>query len=218
MLIRLAGRKLYTTAQSEKQGTVLTRKKEIDRDRILDAAEAVILESGGQSFTLDAVAERAGISKGGLVYSFATKDDLVYAALEREVARFQEAVGRRLGGGPSGPVELVLAHIEEAIKEDDASTQMAAFLVTALVHAPEMLEPIRRYYRALLDPLRSKGGEFHEVRHALLAVEGIFLLRGLGFVKVSAEEQKSVLCHARDIVRAVLAKRRAGARHTPKRK
>lgn len=190
------------------KGVFLTRKKEIDRDRILDAAEAVILESGGQSFTLDAVAERAGISKGGLVYSFATKDELVYAALEREVAHFQEAVGRRLGGGPIGPVELVLAHIEEALEEDDASTQKAAFLVTALVHAPEMLEPVRRYYRALLDPLRSECGEVHEVRHALLAVEGIFLLRGLGFVEVSAEEQKSVLLHARDIVIAVLAKHR----------
>ena len=194
----------------------MTRKKEIDRDRILDAAEAVILESGGQSFTLDAVAERAGISKGGLVYTFATKDDLVYAALEREVARFQEAVGRRLGGGPIGPVELVLAHIEEALEEDDAATQMAAFLVTALVHAPDMLEPVRRYYRALLDPLRSAYGEIHKVRHALLAVEGIFLLRGLGFVEVSANEQKSILRHARDIVVAVLAKRRARAPHAPR--
>jgi AcrR family transcriptional regulator len=194
----------------------LTRKKEIDRDRILDAAEAVILESGGQNFTLDAVAERAGISKGGLVYSFATKDELVYATLEREVAHFQEAVGRRLAGGASGPVERILAHIEEALEEDDASTQKAAFLVTALVHAPEMLEPIRRYYRALLDPLRSKSGEFQEVRQALLAVEGIFLLRGLGLVEFSADELKSVLLHARDIIIAALAKHRA--RGTKKRR
>src|SRR5579862_4407233 len=113
------------------QVVILTRKKEIDRDRVLDAAEAVILESGGQSFTLDAVAARAGISKGGLVYSFATKDDLVYAALEREMARFREAMRRRVGDGPIGPVELVLAHIEEALEEEDVTTQKAAFLVTA---------------------------------------------------------------------------------------
>ena len=57
----------------------------------------------------------------------------------------------------------------------------------------------------------------HEVRHALLAVEGIFLLRGLGFVEVSADEQKSVLLHARDIVVAALAKHRASAPlHTPR--
>src|ERR1700693_1025625 len=89
----------------EKQGVILTRKKEIGRDRILDAAEHVILESGGRNFTLDAVAERAGISKGGLVYSFATKDGLVRAALEREVTRFREAVRRRLGDRSGEPFE-----------------------------------------------------------------------------------------------------------------
>ena len=82
---------------------------------------------------------------------------------------------------------MVLAHIEEALDEDDATTRKAAFLVTALVHAPDMMEPARRYYRALLDPLLSKSGDAHDVRHALLAVEGIFLLRGLGFVEVSAD-------------------------------
>jgi AcrR family transcriptional regulator len=191
------------------QGPSLTRKKEIDRDRILDAAESVILDSGGRTFTLDAVAERAGISKGGLVYSFATKDGLVRAALEREVSRFQDAVRQRFGDKPIDPFEMVLAHIEEALDEDDAATRKAAFLVTALVHAPDMMEPARRYYRALLDPLLAESGEAHEIRNALLAVEGIFLLRGLGFVEVSAGEHRSVLLHARDTVAGVLARRRA---------
>ncbi len=155
IVIRLSSRK--------SKGLDLTRRKEIDRDRILDAAEAVILDSSGRNFTLDAVAERAGISKGGLVYSFATKDELVRAALEREVARFQEAVGRRIVGKPADPFELILAHIEEALDEDDAATSKAAFLVTALVHAPDMMEPARRYYRTLLDPLLSKAGDAHEV-------------------------------------------------------
>jgi type I restriction enzyme, S subunit len=45
-------------------------------------------------------------------------------------------------------------------------------------------------------------------RHALLAVEGMFLLRGLGFVEFSTEQHRAVLRHARDIVAGVLAKRR----------
>ncbi|MBB4236631.1 TetR/AcrR family transcriptional regulator [Rhizobium esperanzae] len=178
----------------------MARKKEIDRDRILDAAEAVILASGGRNLTLDAVAERAGISKGGLVYSFATKDELIQATLEREGERFQEAVRQRLGNGPTGPVELVLAHIEEALNEDDTSTQKAAFLIAALVHAPEKLKSLRRFYSELLDTLRSESGEMAEVRQAILAVEGIFLLRALGLAQVSQEELKSVLLHARDSV------------------
>ncbi|MCL0267335.1 TetR/AcrR family transcriptional regulator, partial [Klebsiella pneumoniae] len=50
----------------KRQGEVVTRNKEIDKAKVLDAAESLILESGGRLFTLDAVAERAGISKGGL--------------------------------------------------------------------------------------------------------------------------------------------------------
>ena len=199
--MRLASRKC--------KGLNLTRKKEIDRDRILDAVESVILDSGGRTLTLDAVAERAGISKGGLVYSFATKDELVRAALEREVSRFQDAVSQRLGDKATDPFEMVLAHIEEALDEDNAATSKAAFLVTALVHAPDMMEPARRYYRAMLDPLLAGSGEAHEIRNALLAVEGIFLLRGLGFVEVSEDEHRSVLLHARDTVAGALAKRRA---------
>ena len=57
------------------QGEVVTRKKEIDKEKVLDAAESLILESGGRLFTLDAVAERAGISKGGLVYTFSSKSN-----------------------------------------------------------------------------------------------------------------------------------------------
>ena len=83
--------------------------------------------------------------------------------------------------------------------------------MTALVHAPDMMEPARRYYRELLDPLLSESGDAQKVRNALLAAEGIFLLRGLGFVEVSEKEIKSVLLHARDIVRGVLANRREGA-------
>ena len=183
----------------------MARNKEIDKDSVLDAAEAVIVESGGRNFTLDAVAERAGISKGGLVYTFATKDGLMHAVLERELARFQDAVRRRLGNGPTGPAELALAHIEEALSEDDTSTQKAAFLVTALVHAPDMLESIRSFYHALLDPLRPRGKNA-EIRHALLAVEGIFLLKGLGFVEVSPSDLKSDLLHARKVILAALGR------------
>ncbi|WP_237165231.1 TetR/AcrR family transcriptional regulator [Pandoraea vervacti] len=152
------------------------------------------------------MAERAGISKGGLVYTFATKDALVLAILEREIARFQDAVRRRLGDAQADPVEWALAYIDEALGEDDATTQKAAFLVTALVHAPEMLEPVRRHYDALLEPLRSNRAPVGEVRQALLAVEGAFLLRGFGLADLTEDEHQSILRHARKSVVAASGK------------
>lgn len=179
----------------------MARKKEIDRDRILDAADAVILDSGGRQFTLDAVAERAGISKGGLVYSFPTKDGLVAAALEREMVRFRNAALERAGAHCRDPERLLLAHVEEALVEDDSLARQAAFLMVALVHAPDMIEPARNFYRELFelfDPDTSRG---RDVRQAILAAEGLFLLRGLGFVDVRVEDWKSVLQHAHDTIK-----------------
>lgn len=174
----------------------MARRKEIDRDRILDAADAVILESGGKLFTLDAVAERAGISKGGLVYTFPTKDELVAAALEREMTRFADAARERAGADCRDPEILLLAHVEEALQEDESLSRQAAFLMVALVHAPNMTEPARRFYRDvfnLFDPQTERG---RDVRQAILAVEGLFLLRGLGFMEIGNEEWRSVLQHA----------------------
>lgn len=186
------------TGQSKIKGEIrMARRKEIDRDRILDAAEAVVLESGGRQFTLDAVAERAGISKGGLVYSFPTKDELVAAALERELTRFRDRVRERAGPDCRDAERILLAQVEEALIEDDSLSRQAAFLTVSLIHAPDMAEPARSFYRelfALFDPATPRG---RDVRQAILAVEGLLLLRGLGFVDVGAEEWKAVLEHAR---------------------
>lgn len=179
----------------------MARRKEIDRDHILDSAEEIILESGGRQFTLDAVAERAGISKGGLVYNFATKDELIAAALEREMARFQGAVDARVGEEHrKDPIRLLLGYLEEALAEDEVLVRKAAFLTMAVVQTPEMARPARDFYARLFSLFETDTPRGRDIRQALLAVEGLFLLRGMGFVNVSAEEWRSVLRHARDTV------------------
>jgi len=53
------------------------------RDRLLDAFEELLIDGGERSATLNAVAASAGVSKGGLLYHFASKDALVEAQLDR---------------------------------------------------------------------------------------------------------------------------------------
>src|SRR3954454_9447968 len=56
------------------------------RERILDSASELVREVGSGRLTLDAVAERAGLSKGGLLYNFPSKDALLQGMLERLIA------------------------------------------------------------------------------------------------------------------------------------
>ncbi|WP_250003562.1 TetR/AcrR family transcriptional regulator [Actinoplanes sp. M2I2] len=58
------------------------------RERILDAAEELIT-AGQVPPALDAVAARAGVSKGGLLYHF-DKQSLLRALVSRAVRRFDE--------------------------------------------------------------------------------------------------------------------------------
>ncbi|MBQ0819063.1 helix-turn-helix transcriptional regulator, partial [Microvirga sp. HBU67558] len=53
------------------------RGRKSSRERILDAAAELVSEIGSGRLTLDTVAERAGLSKGGLLYNFPTKDALL---------------------------------------------------------------------------------------------------------------------------------------------
>lgn len=53
------------------------------RDRILDALETLLLERGAAQMTLDNVAAAAGVSKGGLLYHFKSKDALLVGLVER---------------------------------------------------------------------------------------------------------------------------------------
>ncbi|MBB5122577.1 transcriptional regulator [Streptomyces eurocidicus] len=57
-------------------------------EEITAATEQVIAERGIEGLTHRAVAEKAGVPLGATTYHFATKDDLITAALQRAVDRY----------------------------------------------------------------------------------------------------------------------------------
>lgn len=73
------------------------------RDRILDAFEALLVGQGSRAATLDAVADDAGVSKGGLLYHFPSRDDLVVGMLDR-LRDMGEKDAEKMRSAPQGPV------------------------------------------------------------------------------------------------------------------
>ncbi|MET8049355.1 MULTISPECIES: TetR/AcrR family transcriptional regulator [unclassified Streptosporangium] len=62
------------------------------RGELLDAAEDLLSDQGSQALTLATVAERAGCSKGGLLYHFSTKEALIKGMVERLIEEFDELI------------------------------------------------------------------------------------------------------------------------------
>lgn len=83
------------------------------RSRIVDAAEALFYADGLRSVSVDAIAERAGVTKRTLYYHFRSKDDLIAAYLAGRDAPTVERYRRWLGR--TGPLPDRIMELFEAL-------------------------------------------------------------------------------------------------------
>ena len=81
------------------------------REVLIKAGYAEILEKGLPSLTVDNLAERAGSSKGGSLYYFRTKDQLLYAVLEWLLAELDRTLADIARSG-SPPRSMLGSEIE----------------------------------------------------------------------------------------------------------
>jgi AcrR family transcriptional regulator len=73
------------------------------RESVLDAFARILSDDGERAATMDATARAAGVSKGGLLYHFASKEALEAGLIERMEALAREDVDEILAS-PEGPV------------------------------------------------------------------------------------------------------------------
>ncbi|MGO4403830.1 TetR/AcrR family transcriptional regulator [Bosea sp. RAF48] len=84
------------------------------RKRIVDAATKLFYAEGIGRVSMDAVAEKAGLTKRTLYYHFKSKDDLVAAYLEaRDQPNLKQMAGwfGAADGGVDGKVEAIFANL-----------------------------------------------------------------------------------------------------------
>ncbi len=60
------------------------------REGLLDAAEAILLESGHGALTFRALGERTGLARNSIYRYFSSRDDLIAALCERDMPRWLE--------------------------------------------------------------------------------------------------------------------------------
>ena len=77
------------------------------RDRILDAFTGLLIDQGERAATLENVAVEAGLSKGGLLYHFGTKDALVQGLLTR-LGDLVATDIEQIRAAPAGPVDYLI--------------------------------------------------------------------------------------------------------------
>ncbi|MEZ0167091.1 TetR/AcrR family transcriptional regulator [Microvirga sp. TS319] len=136
-------------------------------DRILDAAEELICTGGIAGFTLDAVAHAAGLSKGGLLYHFSSKDSLISGLQRRMASRLEQTL--RDAERQREPI------LEAFIRELRQDYESGGRRFAPLLLAREQQDPCHELQALMTCLVRQSGREGTEATLLLLAALGMVL-------------------------------------------
>lgn len=115
-------------------------RSERTRSVALDAAHLIIARDGHGRLTLDAIARESGLSKGAVIHHFRTKEGVLKALLERQIARCDEfstsyrTTARIASRNPELATEL--ATVRHAAEMPNSAAP--AFLA-AIVESPDLM-------------------------------------------------------------------------------
>lgn len=165
-------------------------KKELKRELILKTVSRIVHEQGVEKLTLEAVANKAGISKGGLLYHFPNKDALILGMIEQLSNHFTAEFTRRAKEDPHSEGKWTRSYINTSLFEDnDLYTALSAAHFTN----PEMLKRLQNEYAEIQGKIENDGVD--PVRSTLvrLAIDGLWFAEMFGLAPPQAELKQKVI-------------------------
>ena len=132
--------------------------------------------------TLEAVAREAGVSKGGLLYHFPSKELLISGMIGRLIEGFAEALGRELAKEKgSGGGRWSRAYARASFAEDRWYLEVSAGLLAAVAEDPGLLDPLRRGFEDGQRWAERDGIDPAVGTLVRLAADGLLFAEFLGF-------------------------------------
>jgi AcrR family transcriptional regulator len=163
------------------------------RARILAAAADIARDVGPANLSLDAVAARAGVSKGGLLYHFPAKVQLLQSLVEDHIERFTQDMKDIERDAEPSRANVLHAYLDVSMIECAQKAPPTAGVLAAIVQHPEMMIPIKRFKRTILDQLKAEAGDDSLALTLFLVLEGLRSMKLFDAEVLSRDETKSAL-------------------------
>ncbi|HWK63830.1 MAG TPA: TetR/AcrR family transcriptional regulator [Rhizobiaceae bacterium] len=167
--------------------------KKSSRLKILLAADELAHDLGPGNLSLDAVAHRAGVSKGGLLYHFPTKARLLEALVEHHIETFDSTLTKKEKTRSGERQALLAAYLDLVMADFDRKQPPPSGVLAALAENPELIAPIRDYNRLLLDRLKANAANQTTALIVFLALEGMRAMQVFGLDVLTLEEREAVV-------------------------
>lgn len=157
------------------------------RSAILDAAERVVAAKGVASLTFEEVAREAGVSKGGVLYHFRSKDALTEAMVERFVERFDTAFEAAARNDKNPVGRRIRAYVRATVGEPPLTGELFdranGAITAALAKYPERLEAVRLQSDRTQQEIESDTLDPILATIIRLAIDGLWLAENFNLMR-----------------------------------
>lgn len=171
------------------------------RDKIIDAAMAIVRDSGVARLTLDEAARVAEVSKGGVLYHFKGKDDLIRAMVGRLIDQCDSLHYAYYEREPEGPYRWARTMVRSAFDPaGPANNPVGGALLAAVAVNRDLVAPLKVKYDEWQQRLRSDSPDIERAALVCTAMDGLFLQRVLGLRVGDADGEARLMQAALDIL------------------
>lgn len=143
------------------------------RTALLAAAGRLAVDHGLQAVTIQAVADAAGVTKGGLLHHFASKEALLFALFQDYVDQMAADLDRLMAADTDGYGRFTRAYIRSALTSGGDGVHDPA-TVLALMAEPQ-LRRLWYDWLAAQEALHVETDADPQLRIARLAADGLWL-------------------------------------------
>lgn len=141
------------------------------KEKVLDAYCELLRSDGERAATLDATAALAGVSKGGLLYHFKSKDSLADAVVERLLQAAADDVRTMAAAEEGASRYFVRTSVQTGSTLD---TSYAAALRLAAGSFQAATDALDTVHGGWFDLIRQEVGDPHAAEAIMLIGEGLY--------------------------------------------
>jgi AcrR family transcriptional regulator len=174
-------------------------RSERSRSAALDAATRIIARDGPGRLTLDAIARESGLSKGGVMHQFRTKEAVLKALLERQMEHFEEFSTRYMAKVSATSANPNLATQLATVREAATSPNSAALaLVAAMVENPGLMMLPREREMKRVAAIKAEAADPDLALLRWAAARGLLLSSLFGMSPLSKDEHQRLFARLLD--------------------
>lgn len=163
------------------------------RTQLLEAAAAIVNEQGSEYLTLDAVAKKAGVSKGGLLYHFKNKLTLVQGLVDHADELYRSNVNQRVQEDPHEQGKWVRAFIEATREHRSENASITSGMLAAQGINSQLLLPLQDTYKTWQEKIEHDGLDKVDATIIRLAIDGLWLSEIFGLDALDESMRAQVL-------------------------